>query len=226
MQFGNTMINNGTVFNRFTNYDNLEFNILNILAKDESKHSDNLFKCLKYNSIDALYQPSLSYDERLKLLYNTNGDSSDFRVFLGPYIDDGSESQCTKLHIFNYGIDPINAVSAKILVAFDLVTHNKITMLYGDAAIDNPNTNPSEISLIGEPLVPYKNRISVMTKGLIAVLNGTLVPGGIGYLQLNQQGHREDQARANIWDGSKFWGQRIIMSVQMSGVSSDPRCSY
>jgi hypothetical protein len=46
--------NSQNSFNRFTNLDNIEWNIINHLINSESQSVENLWKILKYDSPDCL----------------------------------------------------------------------------------------------------------------------------------------------------------------------------
>ena len=87
--------NNGFVvdsaFNRYVNLDNIEWHIVDYLIKSNSKYADYLWKILKYDTPDCLSKPTLLPEERAKLVYVGNGESTNSRVFMSPYLDDSWE---------------------------------------------------------------------------------------------------------------------------------------
>ena len=66
----------GNAYNRFVNLDNIEYRIVNYLAKSKTKYANNLWKILKYDTEDCLSLPDVSYKDRMALLYKNNGDST------------------------------------------------------------------------------------------------------------------------------------------------------
>ena len=47
----------GNAYNRFVNLDNIEYRIVNYLAKSTTKYANNLWKILKYDTEDCLSLP-------------------------------------------------------------------------------------------------------------------------------------------------------------------------
>lgn len=206
-------------FNRYGNLDNIEWKIIDYLIKSESKYAKYLWKILKYNTPDALSQPDLTEDEKRALVYVGNGESTDCRVFLSPYVDDGWEVQCSHLHIYVNSLIPTDHLIGSVQVCFELITHNKIINIKGEASKFNPDSNPIELEG-GKIITPYKNRSSEMLRCLIAALNGEMV-NAVGVLQFNRKMTTEDYAQATAWNNRKFLGYRIVMSTLMSGVSEE-----
>ena len=215
----------GSAFNRFTNLDNIEWKIIDFLINSKSKYANYLWKILKYNTEDCLAQPDLTKEEKRALVYKNNGDASPYRVFMGPFIDDAWEEQCSMLHIYLYGINPSNHIQGKVHLCFECIIHNKISNIYGDASEYNEQTNPVELDENGDPLIPYKSRATEMLKSVVAALNGEMV-NGVGVLQFNETLSPYDTAKASLWNGRNFFGHRVIMSTLMSGVSENSDCGY
>ena len=170
-------------------------------------------------------QPDVSEEERRALVYTNNGDSTPYRVFMSPFVDDAWEEQCSLLHIYVYGINPQSHITGKVHVCFECITHNKISNIYGDASEYNDESNPVELDKNGEPITLYKNRVTEMLKNVIASLNGEMV-NGVGVLQFNETLSPYDSAKASLWNGKRFFGYRIIMTTLMSGVSECSNCGY
>ena len=80
-----------TLYNRFENLDGIETKILEHLIYSESKHANNLWKLLKYNTLNALSLDDVTVRERLQLVNNDSGYPVDKRVFLSPFMDDAWE---------------------------------------------------------------------------------------------------------------------------------------
>ena len=215
----------GNAYNRFVNLDNIEYRIVDFLAKSDNKYADYLFKILKYDTMDALMRPSLTYEERMKLLYSNNGDAAGDRIFLSPFIDDSFEEQSSHLHIYIHSVVPKNHLVSTVNIGIETIVHNKISNIQGDAAMYNPDTNPSEMGNNGQPEIILKNRASVMLKCVTAALNGSFV-AGVGTLQFNTEKSPYDNAKMSLWNGKKFFGYSIVMSTFISGVSETPECGF
>ena len=164
-------------YNRFVNLDNIEFRVIDFLAKSQNKHANNLFKMLYYDTEDCLQLPALSYEQKMGLLYITNGDASTERIFMAPYVDDAFEHQGAHLHIYIRNVAPMSHITSTVSVGFELIVHNKINNIFGDADEDNPMSNPSELADGGEPIIIYKSRATTMLKSLLSALNGEFVAG-------------------------------------------------
>lgn len=211
-------------YNRLVNLDNIEWHVIDYLAHSDSKYADYLWKILKYDTPDALSKPSLTYEEKMALVYTNNGDSTPYRVFMSPFLDDAWELQCSHLHVYIHSIEPQTHLTSKVNVAIECITHNKVTNVIGDASKFNSQTNPVELAN-GTINTPYKSRVTVMTKSIIGDLNGRFV-NGVGSLQFNSKISAEDKSKFSLWNGRKFFGQNIVMTTLMSGESIDSDCGY
>jgi hypothetical protein len=215
----------GSAYNRYSNLDNIEWKIIQYLINSKSKYANYLWKILKYDTEDCLVQPDLTKEEKLALVYRNNGDATQYRVFMSPFVDDAWEVQSSHLHIYVWGINPQSHLTGKVHVCFECIIHNKISNIYGDASEYNPQTNPVELDENGESVTEYKNRATEMLKDVIATLNGEMI-NAIGTMQFNEKLSPYDTSRATLWNGRKFFGHRIIMTTIMSGVSIDSDCGY
>ena len=225
MEYGYGDFVTESAYARYSNLDNIEWKIVDHLIKSKSKYANYLWKILKYDTMDCLTKPDLTEEEKLALVYKTDGDAEPFRVFMGPFVDDAWKIQCSMLHLYVYGADPDTHLSGKIHICFEVIIHNKIMNIYGDASEYNPQTNPVELNKNGEAITLYKNRATEMFKDIVASLNGAMV-NGVGTLQFNKKLSPYDTARATLWNGNSFFGHRIIMSTIMSGVSECENCGY
>lgn len=211
-------------YNRLVNLDNIEFRIVDFLAKSENKYAQNIFKILKYDTEDCLYQNNLSYEEKMALLYKNNGEASSERIYLSPYIDDAYILQSSHLHIYVYSVFPLNHLESTVNIGIETIVHNKIANIYGDASLYSSNTNPSELGPDGQPIIIYKSRASELLKCVLASLNGYFV-AGVGTLQFNSKlTGSESKAKMSLWNGKKFFGHMTILSTILSGVSGTPDC--
>ena len=226
----------GNSYNRFTNLDNVEWRLIWHLVNSQTKFADNIWKILKYDTEDCLLRENVSRKDRIDLIYTTNGNASNKRVFMTPFVDDAWDVQSSLLHIYVDGIEPKNHLRAVVNVGFETIVHNKISNIIGDAAngpqegtiggeCNMGKTNPSEFDSDGEPFILYKSRATILLKSIIAEFNGVYV-NGVGMLQFNRELSALAQSTKNLWNSRKFYGHTTIMSTQMSGVSNDNGVGY
>lgn len=220
-----------TSYNRFENLDGIETKILEHLIYSESKHANNLWKLLKYNTLNALSLDDVTVRERLQLVNNDSGYPVDKRVFLSPFMDDAWEVQCSSVYIFTERIKPIDPMKAVIGITVETVTHSKISVISGDGDPDLNETkvdkngnitrfgaNPNDTDNQGSIVVPVKNRETVLVKSLLAELNG-LYLDGIGYLDFAPGEQVPSEVRMPLFNNRSFYGHTIQFRVELSGVS-------
>lgn len=212
-------------FNRYTNLDSLEWRILDILLNDKSKHGENLWKMLAYPTQDCLLKDNLSREEKLKLIFQGSELSNDKKVFLMPYTDDTWTAQSARLDIFVEGINPDTHLLSTVIVGFEILVHNKITNILGDADSSISTSNPSELTNGGDLLIPIKNRATTMLKSLLAVLNGKNV-NGVGYLQHNNAKNMGIDTQFKMWNNKGYFGFHVKMFTLMSGISESSNDGY
>ena len=115
--------------NRFENLDSIEDKILQHLLHHKTKHTNNIWKLLKYATLNALSEADVSLPDRLSLINKDTGYPTDKRVFLSPFVDDAWAVECSSLYIFVDKIKPIDHTRAAIYVTVETVTHSKLLMV-------------------------------------------------------------------------------------------------
>lgn len=226
----------GNAYNRFTNLDNVEWNIIWHLVNSETKFADMIWKILKYDTEDCLLRDSVPRQDRINLIYTNNGDASVKRVFMTPYIDDAWDVQSSHLHVYVDTLTPKNHLSSVLDVTFETIVHNKISNIIGDGADGEKfgveggecnlgKTNPVEFDENGQPWCTYKSRATVFLKSVLAEFNGTFV-NGVGTLQFNSTLSPYSKAENYLWNGRKFYGHMTTMSTILSGTSNNNGVGY
>ena len=212
--------------NRFQNLDGVEWKIISHLINSETKHADNIWKILKYDSdVDALAGKTVSKKERLALVSKNNGEPTKMRVFMQPFVDDAWSEQCSSLYVYVSGINPTNLQVSTVDVTVECIVHSKISVINGDGdEITNPDANPNDSNEQGNIVVTSKNRATVLLKSLLAELNGLYIDG-IGYLIFNSTMSKNCKAKLNLWNSRSFYGYSITFTTEMSGVSDNPEYS-
>lgn len=219
------IFDNDIMFNRYTNLDGIEWRIIEALVKSDSKYAKLLWKMLKYDVPDCISNPEENKDlttkERYSLIYRDMGEASGKKVFMLPFIDDSWTDQSSRLNIYVERVDPYNYVVSKVNVCFEIVVHNKINNIYGDADEDNSSTNPTEIDSDGNIVIKSKSRATTMLKCICALFNGMYIEG-VGELALNQQTSPYCGVRSYVWNNRSYFGYAVTFSTLMGQVSETP----
>lgn len=213
-------------YNRYTNLDGVEWRVISALVTSESKYGKYLWKLLKYNTPDCLINDELNNKEKYKMVYRDNGESSRYKVFMLPFIDDGWTEQASRLDVYVSRISPNNYVSSKVDVTIEIIVHNKINNIYGDAdGEENQLTNPTEIDRDDNILIPSKSRATTMLKCIISLLNGVHIDG-VGTLQLNEELSPYCGVRSYVWNNRSYFGYSVTFSTIMGQVSDNPEFGW
>lgn len=223
---GLPMYFNDNGYNRYNNLDGLEWRIIHALVNSDSKYGKYLWKLLKYNTPECLTEAELTNKEKYKMVYRDNGEASNYNVFLLPFIDDGWANQASRLDVYMSRIEPYNAICSKVDVTIEVIVHNKINNIYGDADDEeNPLTNPTETDEDGNILIPTKSRATAILKCILAILNGVYVDG-VGELQCNQEVSPYCGVRSYVWNNRSYFGYSITLSTIMGKQSKNPDCGW
>ena len=207
-------------FNRFQNLDGLEAKMVSHLVKSQTKFADIIWKLLKYNSLDALSQPTVSEAERWEMVCYDNGDPVSKRVFFSPFVDDAWQVQCSSLYIYVENVLPIDHLRSTVGITIETVTHSKISAINGDGdEFLYPLANPNDSDGKGNVVVAFKNRATVLLKCILAEFNGLYLDGA-GYLQFNMKMPIKCKATMPLYNRRSYYGHSIVFACNMSNDSS------
>ena len=105
--------------------------------------NQNILKCLKYPSSDALNLPNLSEDDIEKLI-NQEGDVAETRIFFTPFDVETPDSERAELRFFFRAFVPNqNSVLSSVNIQFEVIVSDRIWRL--DNGRQRPITIVSEI---------------------------------------------------------------------------------
>jgi hypothetical protein len=135
------------------------------------ENNDLIWKLLKYNDTDAwdTNHADLTHAEKAELIYNSQPDSTNFRVFMDSGNPDVWTKEICQLRIYPIKIFPQTRTQGMILFAFDVFCHYKMNQLSN-----------------------YKTRVDLIVQELIATFNGINI-GGIGRLYFDGAETAEDR---------------------------------
>lgn len=154
-----------------------------------------------------------------------NGQSTDKRVFIQPFVDDAWSEQCSSIYVFVDNIRPTSHLESVVGVTVEIIVHSKISVISGDGdEILNPEANPNDSDRQGNIVVAWKNRATVLLKSILAELNGFYVDG-VGELTLDQNVTPDSKVELNLWNHRSFYGYTVKFNTKLAGVSDNPRFS-
>ena len=220
--------------NRLSNLDAIEGKMVYHLINSESHYAEDLWRLLKYDTMDALSKDTLTRDEKKALVFNTDNGSPDavsgVRVFLSPFVDDAQKHQNTSIYIYVAKVVPVKSqaglYSAEVSINVETIVHSQIAVVYGNGdPILNPYANPNDSNEEGDLMAVYKNRATVLIKDIVAEFNG-LYLDGVGELGLQSLSDLKSGVESSEWNSKSFFGHRITFTMTVSGVSASPMIGY
>jgi hypothetical protein len=150
------------------------------------EHNEMIWKLLKYNESDAWNESDLTHDEKAALIYNSQPDSTTFRVFMDSGNPDAWTKEICQLRIYPCKLFSQNRTQGIVLMEFDFFCHYKINQLSN-----------------------YQTRVDRGVQELLGTLNGINL-AGIGRLHFNGAESAEDKV---LGVGQlPFKGKSIYMS--------------
>lgn len=188
---------NKPLFNTFDSMPFIPYNIVAHLANDPV--ADDLFKLLKYNTYDAISQPSLSLKEKMSMIYKNQPQQNDYNIFLNRLVEDEETVERTILKVYKNNSDPIIAQRATICYEFDILVGAKIPM----------------IDYQGLPC----RRTDVIEMILLKSLNGAEIDGTVGWFQFNDDLSRYCKSAMGIGNNTNYEGTAIVMAVQLGNLN-------
>jgi len=174
-------------YNKFKKSRGMIYNIIERLMLG----NEEIWKLLKYPNSSALTESNLSLQEKAQLIYESQPDQSDFRVFRQPFMSDGFSDVVTQLRIYTLVLEPTNKVWGTADFAIEILCHNDIVNLKS-----------------------YENRLEVMLQQIIETLNGYEIEG-LGKLFFNKDARSSNTARMNLYNNKSYLGYTMVMSTRV-----------
>lgn len=88
--------------------------------------NDNIFKCLKYNTKNAL-ELDISLDDKLLLINQDDNDNK--RVFYQPFNSDIVSETRSELRFYVFEINPEENMLSEIYIGFEIIVYNDLWLL-------------------------------------------------------------------------------------------------
>lgn len=190
-----------TTFNRFRNMPYIPYNIMIYLANEPK--AENLFKILKYPTMDCLSQLNLTLEEKMSMIWLDSPQQQDFYIFFTPKVENMEASAKTYIKLYNVEIVPTDVHKAIVCYEFDLQMKGKIDVI-------NVPTEYGDIPC---------NRVEVMQQIILECLNGADVKS-VGGLQFSNQLSRLCRGRNDLSNNKDTVGSSLIMAVMVVDISA------
>lgn len=152
--------------------------------------NETVWKLLKYNDPDAWKKPNLTQQEKASLIYNGNGEISDYRVFMDQGQNDVWNIEACVVRIGPYSVFPENRSVGTLYMMFEVFAHYKINHLSN-----------------------YRTRVDMITKEFIKTFNGANI-GGLGLLNFSRM--ENNQVRAELGGQIPSKGRWLLMGVKIA----------
>lgn len=185
--------NNIISVNDFSEMPKIPYAITSALIK---YGSENLWKLLKYQTVDALDKQNLTLEEKKKLIWDGSSDEQNYTIFLkgliGNSLDDSREQM--RLQIFRHGTMPITKIDASLVYEFDIITHEKCSTIKYEGII-------------------YE-RTDLIEEEILSCLNGREI--GIGtFISFDREKSRSCQSIMNISNSKSFYGRSLFLCLDL-----------
>lgn len=200
------MLNNGnstTAYNDFSKLPLFPYKIIEYLIKYGSQE---FWKLLKYQTVDALDQNDLTIKEKKELIWDgKNTEEQNYNVFLKPLVTntlDDAESHC-QIRLYRYDTVPENHLSAIIIYQLDIITPEKCANVYYEDVLCE--------------------RTDLLETFLLNDLNGCDL-GGTNSLMFDRTLSRTCKSLINISNSKSFYGRSLFIGQRLTNPTTDGGC--
>ena len=200
------MLNNNNsyiAYNNFKQVPTFPYRIIEYLIENSN---EDLFKLLKYQTIDALDKDNLTSDEKLALIWNgIDTQEQNYKIFLKPLIANelgDATSQC-QIRLFRYDTTPVNRLQAIMIYELDIITHEKCGNVYYNGMLCE--------------------RTDLIENLLIDALNGTDI-GGTQMMMFDRELSRTCKSLLSINNSKSFYGRSLYIGQQLISPDTGGEC--
>ncbi len=172
------------VYANFKIFNQISYNCISKMVRE----NELIWKLLKYPQSNAWEMPNLTAEEKGKLIYAGQADSSEFRVFMDNKQPDVLMEEIAMVRIYPHAAVGRARNFGVINVAMQVFSHYKINHLSN-----------------------YTTRVDTIAGELIALFNGANDIGGLGNLAFHAAA--EDSDRLFEIGQIPFGGKQIVFST-------------
>ncbi len=194
------------MYNNFLPMTKIPHQIISHLISSKSESAESIWKILKYNEIDCLSKPNLTFQEKNELRYLGQGQQEGKKIFLKPLVSESltNADNQTIIKLYRFVTQPDNHLTATINFAFEFLTNETTSLvLYEDC---------------------YVEKTDLMEALWLDLFNGKDIGIGSSCLQFNRELSRSSQSLLDINNSKSFYGRHIIMSLRYMNAQGGDTC--
>lgn len=189
------------------------YKIIETLALSESLIAENLWKLLKYTTVDTLSQPNLTFEEKMALVWTPEKVTStvtqaDFNVFLKPLVADSlnTDYSQTQLRIFRYKTTARSQYESILLYEFDVIVNEATSLVYNES-------------------YEMVEKTDLMEAYLIELLNMLDLGVGVNYLRFDRLQGGQCESIQNINNSKSLYGRSFLLALRYYDTSLGGGCN-
>ena len=171
-------------YNLFEGYDEIPYQIINHLMDN----NETIWKLLQYETPDAYLKGDLQKEDKARLIYAGQEDSSQYKVYMDVGQPDAFTKEVSMLRIANWNVAPKNRTVGIATVSFQIYCHYKVNHLSN-----------------------YRTRNDMLVQQVIQTMNGVLLNAGLGRFYFD--GKRELTDRMILTGQIPYSGKQVFMSM-------------
>lgn len=199
------MLNNNNSDIAFNNFQDVPKFPYRIIEKLASTGSEDIWKIMKYQDINALKGENLTYKQKIGMIWEGQTDEENYNIFLKSLIGNSLPDSMAQmqLRIYRNSTLPNTRLEAVLNYEIDIICNDKTANIFYD-------------NILCE-------RTDVLENLLIDNLNGLDI-GGTGYLQFNRELSRQSQSMLSLGNSKTLYGRAVVFSLLHSRPSVGEGC--
>lgn len=189
-------------YNDFSQQPLVTYKILEFLMKEKSQMAEDFWKCLIYDTKDALDKDNLTFEQKRDYIWTGETDEQNYRVFLKPIVGSilsDSQSQ-TQFRLYRSQTVPEARNSAIICYDFDFLTNEKTCLVYYEGVLCE--------------------RTDLMESLFLAVFNGRDINIGSSYLSFDRELYRVTGSTIGLTNSKTIFGRSLTMAMRYVNAQS------
>ncbi len=198
--------NNFTAYNDFSQVSYIPYQIIDFLMKDNSQEAENIWKLLKYATVDALEKENLTFKEKKSMVWQGDSMENKYSIFFKPLVEsslDTAESQ-TQIRLFRYSTLPLTKTEAIICIEIDFITNDKTCLV---------NKNGMLVE-----------RTDELENLFLQIANGRDIQIGTGFLEFDKELVRSCDSQMSIGNSKTFFGRSLMIGLRYINAQTGGVC--
>lgn len=198
--------NNSVSYNDFSKQPLILYKILEFLMTETSQPAEDFWKCLVYDTKDALDKENLTFEQKKAYIWTGDTEEQKFRVFMKPIIGSilsDSKSQ-TQFRLFRSDTIPETRNNAVVCYDFNFFTNEKTCLVYYNGVLCE--------------------RTDLMESLFLTVFNGRDIGSGTGYLCFDRDINRGTVSNIGLTNSKTLFGRSLTMALRYINLPAGSTC--